>query len=222
MANKYSSDLHLGHENITRNIRTQFHDVDEMDAYLIKQWNEHVDKDDDIWIVGDLSYRAKCNVKVYLDQMNGRHKHLIIGNHDVKWMKNVELSRYFESVSHMEVIKDNKNRNITLCHYPLMEWSGSRYAKYSLDGTSWLIHGHIHNSKSCNAYYQIRDYLPCALNCGCDINNYHPVTFEELLENNDQFYYRLNSYRTLDVEEFFERSIVSNPEIHDYFMDGMK
>ena len=54
---KYISDLHLGHKNIISMLRTQFKDIDEMDAYLIKQWNEHVDKDDDVYILGDFSYR---------------------------------------------------------------------------------------------------------------------------------------------------------------------
>ena len=188
MSIKYISDLHLGHEKIIRTIRTQFRDAEEMDAYVMKQWNDHVDKDDEVWICGDFSFRAKRNVRGYLENLKGR-KHLIIGNHDMDWMKKLELSYYFESVSHMEVIKDGK-KTITLCHYPLMEWSGCRYARYAMDGTSWLIHGHLHNSRNCSAYDHIRDFLPCALNCGCEINHYHPVSFEELLENNDKFYQR--------------------------------
>lgn len=113
MSNKYISDLHLGHENIIKTSRPQFSDVDKMDAYLIRQWNEHVQKDDEVWILGDFSYRSKRDVKEYLQQMRG-HKHLIIGNHDLKWMKNAELSHFFESVSHMEVIKDENKRTITL------------------------------------------------------------------------------------------------------------
>ena len=183
---KYVSDLHLGHSKILES-RTQFQTVEEMDAYLIEQWNMHVDKDDEVWILGDLSFRAKGNVEDYLKQLAGK-KHLLIGNHDTTWMKKVDLSKYFETVSHMEVIRDGKRR-ITLCHYPMMEWSGSRYSVYSLEeGVSWLIHGHLHDSRNSKAYQEIVRNIPCALNCGVDLNGYHPVSFEELFENNAKFY----------------------------------
>lgn len=201
MTRRYISDLHLGHTNILGmgkngelTKRKMFQDISEMNEYIITQWNEHVDADDEVWIAGDLSYRSGIDVGKYLSRMAG-HKHLIIGNHDVKWMKNVELSKYFESVSHMEIIKEG-SRAITICHYPLMEWAQSRRAKYSLDGYSWLIHGHIHDSTTCDAYRYIKEKpLPCALNAGFDIpGNDYPVTFEELLENNDKWYGRGQAY----------------------------
>lgn len=204
MANKYLSDTHLGHERMLQMAqagvgrelfkRRGFADINEMNEFIIKSWNDHVDPSDDVWIAGDFSYRSKIDVGKYLSRMAG-HKHLIIGNHDVKWMKNVNLAQYFDSVAHMEVIKEG-SKTITICHYPLMEWSQSRHAKYSLDGCSWLIHGHIHDSTTGEAYQFIKDKLPCALNAGFDIpgNNY-PVTFEELLENNHKWYKRQNEYK---------------------------
>ena len=196
MAIKYISDLHLGHENALRtegkemNKRKQFKNIAEMNECIISQWNSHVEEDDHVYIVGDFSYRSKENVGVkFLSRMRG-HKHLIIGNHDIKWMKGVELEQYFESVSYMEVIKEG-GKTITICHYPLLEWPQSRYAKCSMDGISWLIHGHIHDSTSCEAYHFIKEKLPCALNAGFDIpGNDYPVTFEELLHNNCKWYER--------------------------------
>lgn len=189
MANKYLSDLHLGHAHILKMSKRgeRFADIDEMNRYIIRVWNEHVDDSDDVWIPGDLSYRSGTAVGTYLEQMKG-HKHLVIGNHDIKWMKNIQLSKYFESVSYMEVIKDGK-KTLTICHYPMMEWSQSRYAKYSPDGCSWLIHGHIHDSTTCAAYHFIKENLPCALNACFEIND-HPATLEELIENNRKWYGR--------------------------------
>ena len=73
--------------------------------------------------------------------------------------------------------------------YPLLEWNGSRRAKNQQTSISWLIHGHIHNSRD-NVFEYIKDNLPCALNCGVDINGFEPVTFEELLINNNKWYGR--------------------------------
>lgn len=188
---KFISDTHLGHANIVKYSRGTFASVQDMDRYIIRQWNEHTDTTDDVWILGDLSYRSAVSVSYYLGQMNG-HKHLIVGNHDVKWMKSVDLAYYFESVDYMTVMKD-QGRTLTLCHYPMLEWPQSRHQKYSLSkGKVWLIHGHIHNSRD-TTFQLIRDHIPCALKAGFDINNY-PVTFEELLENNHRWYGRKQDY----------------------------
>lgn len=40
------------------------------------------------------------------------------------------------------------------------------------------------------AYEFIKENLPCVLNAGVDINGFEPVTFEELLKNNNEWYGR--------------------------------
>ena len=116
---------------------------------------------------------------------------MIVGNHDHQWMKGIgDLHGFFESVSDLEVIRVDK-KQITLCHYPLLEWNGSRRAKNQDTSISWHIHGHIHNSRG-SVFEYIRTNLPCALNAGVDINGFEPVTFEELLENNNRWREREN------------------------------
>ncbi len=191
----FTSDLHLGHANIIltcgRNLEgcgENLATVEEMNDFLVRKWNEKVKEDDIVYILGDLSYRSSISVKTYLKQLKGR-KHLIVGNHDFQWQKNIaNINDYFESVSDMKVIRLGE-KLITLCHYPLLEWNGSRRAKNQQTSISWLIHGHIHNSRD-NVFEYIRDNLPCALNCGVDINGFEPVTFEELLANNNKWYGR--------------------------------
>lgn len=195
MAVLFTSDLHLGHNTIiatcNRNEETcgrSFSTIEEMNSFLIEKWNAKVNDDDDIYILGDLSYRSGVSVKTYLKQLKGR-KHLIEGNHDYNWEKNiVDLTEFFVSVSKLEVIKID-NKMITLCHYPLLEWNGSRRAKNQDTSISWLIHGHIHNSRD-GVFEYIKENLPCALNAGVDINGFEPVTFEELLRNNNRWYGR--------------------------------
>lgn len=178
MAVLFTSDLHLGHDNILKS-RKQFDNIDEHDRYLIEQWNKKVHKNDEVYILGDLSFRATKHISYYLCQMKGR-KHLIIGNHDRDWIKKVDdLSLFFESVDSLKVIKFEK-KCVTLCHYPMLEWSGSRSAEKE---SSYLIHGHIHDQKDPNVYGYIRDNQPHALNAGVDINGFQPVTFEELKNN---------------------------------------
>lgn len=189
METYFTSDLHLGHENVVASCGRPYSSVEEMNEDLIERWNKKVKPCDEVYILGDLSYRSKEHISAYLKRMAGK-KHLLIGNHDVKWLKNVpDTSQYFETVEYMTVIKQGKNL-ITLCHYPMLEWNRSRYAKVQSGSTSWLIHGHIHNSISCDAYHYIKEHLPCALNAGVDINGFKPVSFEELLDNNNKWYGR--------------------------------
>lgn len=204
MAIYFTSDLHFGHKNILEtcqrnyeNCGKDFETIEEMNDFLIDRWNKKVGQDDTVYVLGDFSFRSGVSIKEYLVRLNG-HKHLIVGNHDYKSLKNTtDIKDYFESVSNMEVIKLD-NKLITLCHYPMLEWNGSRRAKSQDSSISWLIHGHIHNSKAGATYEYIKANLPCALNAGVDVNNYEPVTFDELLKNNNLWYGRENVNESTD------------------------
>lgn len=173
----YTADLHLGHANVIKHCNRPFPSADEMDAALIQNWNEKVHRDDTVYIVGDFLFRAKKPVEEYLNELKGI-KHLLIGNHDKYWMKKVNLSKWFESVSPMLFIKDH-GRNVTLCHYPMMTWPG-----VSKDG--YMIYGHIHNNTNAD-YWPLILANSLMLNAGVDINGFAPVTLDELIANNARF-----------------------------------
>ena len=95
--NYYTSDLHLGHANIIKLCKRPFYYVQEMDEALIANWNDRVTNGDTVYILGDLMFRVVENPENYLSRLTGK-KHLIIGNHDSSWMKNVGLAKYFNSI----------------------------------------------------------------------------------------------------------------------------
>lgn len=169
----YTSDLHFGHENIIESCQRPFSSIEEMDETLIANWNARVNRTDTVYILGDLIFRAKCAPEEYLKRLKGK-KHLILGNHDATWVGKVELSRYFESVSRLEVINTGRGK-ATLCHFPMVDHEGR-----------WLIHGHIH-AKTDEPYWHLLCNSERPLNAGVDVNGYTPVLFEELLENNLRF-----------------------------------
>jgi calcineurin-like phosphoesterase family protein len=169
----FTSDLHLGHANIIKLCSRPFADVDEMNAALIANWNDRVTGGDTVYIGGDLMFRTTTEPELFLKQLKGK-KHLIIGNHDGTWMEKVKLSKYFQSVENLKDFSDGK-RKITLCHYPMMSFAGSYH-----------IHGHIHNNKN-DTYWKLLREMPNALNASVEINHYTPVTFDELVANNQAF-----------------------------------
>ena len=203
MAMLFTADLHLGHESILKS-RTQFRDIEEHDNTIIEKWNESVKNNDEVYILGDLSFRSTHHISYYLSRMKGK-KHLIIGNHD-NWMRDINMEEYFVSVEYMKTIKYD-HKKLIFCHYPMLEWPGSRYVETE---SSYLIHGHIHEIKN-EVYEHIKRYLPHSLNAGVDINEFKPVTFEELKENNSRWYGRGQEDKGKVAQNMF-----------DYFVDGMK
>lgn len=89
-----------------------------MNRVLVENWNARVRPEDHVWVVGDFAYRSAESPVTYLAKLNGR-KHLVLGNHDYKWIKNVKLEDWFESVDLMAQAEDEGVR-VILCHYPLM------------------------------------------------------------------------------------------------------
>ena len=79
----FISDLHFGHRNILRFDCRPFSTIEEHDEYLINQWNDTVGTDDDVWILGDISWYSALKTVNILKRLNGK-KHLCIGNHDHK------------------------------------------------------------------------------------------------------------------------------------------
>lgn len=76
--NYYIADMHLGHQNVIAFDNRPFQNVDEMDRELIRRWNQRVNENDHVYIVGDFCFRSKNTSAWYLHQLKGR-KHLIQG-----------------------------------------------------------------------------------------------------------------------------------------------
>ena len=63
--NLYIADMHFGHGNIIRFDHRPFADSDEMDHVLIKLWNNRVQYDDTVYIIGDVCYRSGHGAEWY-------------------------------------------------------------------------------------------------------------------------------------------------------------
>jgi calcineurin-like phosphoesterase family protein len=85
----YIADPHFGHNAIFRLNNRLFSTVEEMDNTMLSNWQSIVKSDDEVYILGDLIFRAKNSPEYYLNKLTGK-KHLILGNHD-KWSRHVDL-----------------------------------------------------------------------------------------------------------------------------------
>ena len=179
----FTSDLHLGHANIIKLCSRPFGSVEEMDEYIISAWNKKVKKGDKVYIIGDFIWQKEQNPQRFLSRLNGE-KILVVGNHDTTWLNKVQDKGLFNlKVTEKIVEICHEQKIITLSHYPMLEWKNSR--KLGSKKLGYLLHGHIHNN--IREEYNFLFKKENALNVGVDINNFEPVTLQELLVNNSLF-----------------------------------
>lgn len=172
--NFYIGDTHFGHQLVLRFDNRPFSDVKEMDRVMIQLWNSRVQKDDNVYIVGDFAYRNEKPEEWYLKQLNG-HKYLIIGNHDKKLLSNEKAMGYLEAADKMMHVSDD-GKQICICHFPLAEWNG--FYRGALH-----IYGHIHNRK--DDAWEFMKTRTRAYNAGCMLHSYMPVSLRELIRDSE-------------------------------------
>lgn len=136
----YTADFHLYHDNILKYCARPFENVFQMHETIVENNNRVVAPNDELFIIGDLSFYAGNKIIELLARMHGR-KTLLIGNHDAKAIKKlVDVPEAgVEEVTLMKIINDNK-RVVTLCHYYAGAW------KAKGRGRGWMLHGHSHGT----------------------------------------------------------------------------
>lgn len=131
----FTSDHHFGHRGIIKYSERPFENADEMDEALIDNWNEVVAPRDQVYHLGDFSFRRPEDSAHIASRLNGRI-HILLGNHDR--LKPKFYEEHFEWVKRYYELKID-GRKIVLCHYPFDTWNRSHYG-------SWSLHGHCHGS----------------------------------------------------------------------------
>ncbi len=143
----FTSDPHFGHAKIIKYSKRPFADAQEMDAFLIKNWNDVVRPDDYVFMLGDFAMMGKRErLANYLSQLNGE-KYAIAGNHDLGGLvADAGLQRdFFKGYWDLRQIKVEDPdafqgwQNITLCHYAMRVWNKSHHQ-------AWHLYGHSHGS----------------------------------------------------------------------------
>ena len=182
----FISDTHFGHENILRECRPQFPDVDTMNRTLIDNINARMTKRDTLYVLGDLAYRSKTPVTDILASIRPRLI-LIQGNHDRDWLRFLseeERKQYFGGI-HNELSLKKYGVELHMSHYPRLAWNRSHFF-----GQSLSVCGHIHATRTGIVAAELFPLVKCQFNAGVDVNGFAPVTMEELVRNNTEFYER--------------------------------
>ena len=181
--NYFISDLHFGHVNCLAFDNRPFNTIRDHDEYIIKNWNETVGVDDDVYILGDISWYNSTTTTEIFKQLNGR-LHLIKGNHDDNLLKNRELRNLFVEITDYRVLFIDKNTSIVLFHWPIPSFRNHYYGWYHL-------YGHVHSSFEWNMTENTKRQMKELYDKECKMYNvgammpyinYKPRTLEEIIE----------------------------------------
>lgn len=69
----------IDHKNILEYCQRPFDSVEQMNEVLIKNWNNTINEDDIVYVLGDFGFGNKGTLKNIVGQLKGR-KILILGN----------------------------------------------------------------------------------------------------------------------------------------------
>lgn len=171
----FTSDLHLNHEKEFIWGARGFSSVEEMNKGIIKRWNNIINPDDEVYIVGDLMLGDTEKGIEIINQLNG-FKRIIIGNHDTD--NRIEAYKIgiknLLSIEHATRLKYGKNI-FWISHYP------ANTSNYD-DQKAWVknlinLYGHTHQT---DTFYSDNPYM---YNVGIDAHNCTPVSIEEIISD---------------------------------------
>ncbi len=190
----YIADCHFFHESLNDQMdRRGFSSAEEMNAYMIEKWNAKVRWNDEVVILGDLSWGNAEQTQKLLETLNG-HLCLVEGNHDHFGKAKGFSTERFKWVRPYTELKDD-GRKVILCHYPILCYNGQY--KFDAEGhpRTYMLYGHVHDTddqrliEDCEELVRSRlrtrrdgsTYnLPCQMiNCFCKYSDYTPLTLDE-------------------------------------------
>lgn len=174
MTNKFvTADLHFDHRGIVKFINKDgtkvrpWDDVEEMNKALVINWNETVNPEDTVFVLGDFCIN-RSGLR-FVDQLNGK-KILIKGNHD-----NFRIEEYsgFAEIHSCVVLN-----GMILTHIPVHE---SQLERFGLN-----VHGHLHN----NVVMKGDKYDPRYMCVSVELTGYKPIGLNVCREVRDDVFGR--------------------------------
>lgn len=163
METYFTSDTHFGHARIldfigaNRKHVREFPSVEDMDEYIVKQWNSVVRKQDRVYHLGDVAWSRPAWARVK-GRLNGT-KRLIMGNHDNKLIRD-----YAYDFQRIDLWRAFPEYGFTITHIPVRLQSLRKR-------TFVNVHGHTHTDLLEDPHY---------MNVCVEQNDYKPFHLDEI------------------------------------------
>ena len=173
----FTSDLHFGHDKEFIWGARGYKSVEEMNEVQVARWNEQVEPDDFVYVLGDLFLGSPDNIK-YVKRLNG-HLFIVMGNHDTKSRIDqlALLKNVWQIYQHATDITLD-GQKLWLCHYPtVVDMPKGK------DPALACVFGHTHQSDTWGF-----EGRPNMVNVGIDYWKY-PVPYDTVLDIIRKGYY---------------------------------
>ncbi len=169
----FTSDTHFGHERVLQLTGRPWPTIQQMNAAIIDSINDRVGASDELYILGDYSFKMTAQDAYELRKKIACKKvHLVPGNHDKDWSQPAVAGAFIIEPQIATLKVDGLK--IILSHFPLADWP-------SMSHRSWHLHGHIHSKGSAYNLFNRKQGL-LRYDVGVDANAYAPVSLDELAE----------------------------------------
>lgn len=184
----FTSDWHVGHENVLTFDQRPFKDLDHMHRALINNYNATVRPEDTCYFLGDMGLAKFDTLAEVLKELHGT-KVLILGNHDKGATAMKRLG--FDLVLHGASI-NVAGHTVTMTHCPLRgvwredcskmggaaegdNWhKESKHTDFSIpDWGQFHLHGHTHKTPE-------ERILDRQFDVGVRANGYRPVSTSQI------------------------------------------
>ena len=169
-----SSDLHLGHNKSFIYESRGFLSIEEMNNNIIKNFNNIITNDDDLYLLGDTILGNLQDSINFFNQLNGKI-HLIWGNHCTDLRKKTLSScpHVIEIIGFAGMLH-YKKYHFYLSHFPALTTNFDDCIK-PLHQRTLCLAGHTHSQikfEPCNSY-----------NVAVDAHNCHPISIDEIIND---------------------------------------
>lgn len=208
----FTADLHLAHHSVAAR---RGYEEDSHDRMIINKINARVGKDDELYVLGDISSGTTESIRAALSKLRdlyvpAKRRHLILGNHENFKVRDSNLNFFQEQFGYIEVMSIVKihETDFIISHLPCERLLDDRkiegfpenafdpsmktYAPFS--GYQFYLHGHTHMTNNTitmrKDYCEYEDYREqllywYSLDVGVDGHNFFPWSEEEILNHFD-------------------------------------
>ena len=171
----FTSDWHLGHENVMKFSDRPFKDINHMNESIISNMISAVRPGAELFFIGDLAWRRSALDSFFDRWPKNVNFPWILGNHDKHWQP---FKKKCASIGDMKKTKVGSGHVIIMCHYPMLTWDKSHYNSWQLFGHH---HQHSHGTDKLDQMIQGK-----MMNVNIEWNNFMPYSESEIIKIMDK------------------------------------
>lgn len=150
--------------------------VQAMNLAQVQKWNETVEDEDDVYVLGDLMLGDPCNIE-FIKQLKGRI-HIVLGNHDTSNREKMyrELSNVVQ-IAEVGIRLKYKKYHFIMTHYPMLTGNLDDDGK-GLKGRTINLCGHSH---TIDKYQDMNKSI--IYHCEYDAHNGYPILIDNIIQD---------------------------------------